>query len=184
MKTLSDIYKETSHKMRKSIEILEQELRTIRTGRASPSLVEGIKVLAYESSLPIKQVAAIACPEPNLIVIRPWDRNLIPEVEKAILKSDIGLTPSNDGVAIKLPIPLLTEERKKDLIKIVHRITEESKVSLRNIRRDAIAELKEIEGISDDAKYHGEKEIQHITDKHMEKLDKILENKEHEIMEE
>lgn len=184
MKELENLYKQTKDKMEKAIEVLRNELIKIRTGRASPGLVEGIKVDSYGTTLPIKQVASIACPEPKLIVIRPWDPNLIPEIEKAILRSGIGLTPSNDKVAIKLPIPQLTEERRKDIVKMVHKITEDSRVALRNIRREGIIELKEIESIPEDDKYHGEKEMQHITENYTDKLNELLSQKEKEIMEE
>ena len=184
MKEIEDIYKQTNEKMEKTVEVLHNEFIRIRTGRASTGLVEGIKVESYGSLLPIKQVASIACPEPRLIVIRPWDPKLIPEIEKAILKSEVGLTPNNDGVAIKLPIPQLTEERRKDIVKMVRKITEDSRIGLRNIRREEINKLKGIEGISDDDKYHGEREIQHITEKHIDKLNESLSKKEKEIMDE
>ncbi|MDI6840811.1 MAG: ribosome recycling factor [bacterium] len=170
--------------MSKTLDVLQHEFVTIRTGRASPGLVDRIKVDSYGTSLPLKQLASIACPEPRLITIKPWDRNLIPEIEKAILRSGIGLTPSNDGVAIKLPIPTLTEERRNELVKIVRKVAEESKVALRNIRRDAIAEIKELEGISEDDEHRADKEIQHITDEYTDKLEEILSRKEKEIMEE
>jgi len=182
--TLDEIYKQATKKMEKTVEMLKHELGTIRTGRASPALVEGIKVESYGTTLPIKQIASIGCPEPRLIVIRPWDRNMLPEIEKAILRSEIGLTPSTDGQAIKLPIPPLTEERRIDLIKMVKRIGEESKVALRNVRREAMAEIKRLEGISEDDEYRAEKEMQKFTDEHIEKIDETLTHKEKEIMEE
>jgi ribosome recycling factor len=184
MKELQDLYLETSQKMEKTVELLKHEFTKIRTGRASPGIVEGIKIESYGTLLPIKQVASIACPDPRLIVIRPWDSNLIPNIEKAILKSGIGFTPSNDGVAIKLPIPPLTEERRKEIVKMVHKIAEDSKIALRNIRREIISRLKEIPDISKDDKFHGEKEIQKIINKYIKEIDELVLHKEKEIMEE
>ena len=184
MKEIEDLYKKTTEKMEKTVEVLHNEFIKIRTGRASPGLVEGLKVESYGSVLPIKQVASIACPEPKLIVIKPWDPKLIPDITKAILKSEIGLTPNSDKITIKLPIPQLTEERRKDIVKMVHKITEDSRISLRNIRIETINELKEIPGISEDDKYNGERKIQHIIDKHITKLNELLSRKEKEIMNE
>lgn len=184
MKELEDLYLDTSHKMDKTVEIVKHEFTRIRTGRASPGLVEEIKIESYGTSLPIKQIASISCPEPKLIVIRPWDPNLIPEIEKAILKSGIGLTPSADKVAIKLPIPPLTDERRKEIVKMVHKITEESKIALRNIRRETIARVKLIPGISEDDEFKAKERIQEITDEYIDKLDSLLANKEKEIIEE
>lgn len=184
MKELEDLYLDTSHKMEKTIEIVKHEFTRIRTGRASPGLVEEIKIESYGTSLPIKQVASIACPEPNLIVIRPWDSNLIREIERAILKSGIGLTPSTDKVAIKLPIPTLTDERRKEIVKMVHKIIEDSRVAIRNIRRDAISKIKLIPGISEDDEFKAKEKIQKITDEWIDKLDELLAHKEKEIKEE
>ncbi len=184
MKEIEDLYNTATEKMEKTVDVLHHEFIKIRTGRASPGLVEGLKVESYGSVLPIKQIASIACPEPKLIVIKPWDPKLIPDIKKAILKSDIGLTPSIDKTTIKLPIPQLTEERRKDIVKMVHKITEDSRISLRNIRREAINELKEISEISEDDKYNGEKKIQNIIEKHITKLNELLARKEKEIMNE
>lgn len=183
MKELQDLYLDTSHKMETTVEMVKREFTKIRTGRASPGLVEEIKIESYGTSLPIKQIASIACPDPRLIVIRPWDPNLIPEIERAILKSSIGLTPSTDKIAIKLPIPPLTEERRKEIVKMVHKIIEESKIALRNIRRDAIAKIKLVPGISEDDEFNAKKKIQEITDQYIDELDEFLAHKEKEILE-
>lgn len=175
---------ETKDKMQKSVEMTIGEFSKIRTGRASPSLVEGIKVKAYDSLLPLKQVAGITCPEPRLIVIRPWDKSLISNIEKAIYASDIGLTPSNDGSVIRINVPPLSEERRKEIVKFVRKIAEEGKVAIRNVRRESIERLKKLEEISEDEKKRGEKEIQKYTDEFIENLEKVLANKEREIMEE
>lgn len=184
MTNLKDIYSDTISKMEKSLEMTVREFSRIRTGRASPVLVQGVKVNAYNSTLPLSQVAGITCPEPRLIVIRPWDNSLVPEIEKAIYKSEIGITPSTDGNVIRLNIPPLSEERRKELVKLVKRIGEEGKVSIRNIRREAMEEIKNITEISEDEKKRAEKEIQNDTDKFIEKTSNAIENKEHEIMEE
>jgi ribosome recycling factor len=184
MKELEELYAETSEKMQKTVDVLKQEFTRIRTGRASPGLVEEIKVESYGTILPVKQLASIACPEPRLIVIRAWDPNSIPEIEKAILKSGVGLTPSNDGVAIKLPIPVLTDERRKEIVKMVHGIVEESRVALRNVRRDAIGKLKSIPDVPEDSVFKGKEKLQHVTDDYISQLDQLLAHKEKEITEE
>ncbi|MBI4723140.1 MAG: ribosome recycling factor [Candidatus Stahlbacteria bacterium] len=184
MKELQDLYSDVSDKMVKTIELVKHEFTRIRTGRASPGLVEELKVESYGTALPLKQLASIACPDPRLIVIRPWDANLISEIEKAIMKSGIGLTPTKDGVVIKLPVPILTEERRREIVKVIHKIVEDSKIALRNVRRDGIARLESIDGISEDDKFKGKEKLQKITDEWIEKLSTILINKEKEIMEE
>lgn len=184
MKELQDLYSDVSEKMAKTIELVKYEFMRIRTGRASPGLVEEIKIESYGTALPLNQLASIACPDPRLIVIRPWDSNLIAEIEKAIMRSGIGLTPSKDGVVIKLPVPLLTEERRKEIVKMIHKIVEDSKIALRNVRREGIARLESISGISEDDKFKGKENLQKITDEWIEKLSTILVHKEKEIMEE
>ncbi|MDD5529380.1 MAG: ribosome recycling factor [bacterium] len=183
MGPLDEIYKNMKEKMAHTIELFKHQLGTTRTGRASTALVEGLKVDSYGTSLPIKQVASIACPDPKLIVIKPWDRNLISEIEKAILKSGIGLTPSNDGAAVKLPIPSLTEERKQGLIKLVKKFAEDSRVALRNIRRDEVIKIKAIKDLPEDDGHRGEKEIQRIMEEQIKIIDELLSKKEKEIME-
>jgi ribosome recycling factor len=183
---LKDVLSETRGKMSKAIDVLVEEMRGIRTGRASPALVERIAVEYYGTMTPLNQVATISVPEPRLLAIRPWESNLIPAIEKAILKSELGLTPTNDGKLIRLAIPRLSEERREDLIKMVGRRVEETKVAIRNTRRDAIDTLKEFEDekmISEDDFYHGRDQIQELTDDFVAEADKVGERKREEIRE-
>ncbi|MBC8588796.1 ribosome recycling factor [Paratissierella segnis] len=181
-----EIYKETEIKMSKTISVYKEELLGIRAGRANPALLDKITVDYYGQVTPLKQVGSISAPEPRLIVIQPWDSNLIPAIEKEILKSDLGLNPSNDGKVIRLIIPQLTEERRKELAKLVKKNGENSKVALRNTRRDAIDKIKKMEKnkeLSEDERKLAEEEIQKITDKYIIQVDEITKKKEEEIME-
>jgi ribosome recycling factor len=181
-----ELLKETENRMRKTVEILMSDLRTVRTGRATPALVEQVMVDYYGTPTPLNQLAVISAPEPSLLTVRPYDPQSLEDIERAILKSDVGLTPSNDGRIIRLPIPRLTEERRVDLTKRVRKRVEEGKVSLRNIRRDALDDLRELENeklISEDAFYRSKDRLQDITDRHTEEMDKISDRKQREIME-
>jgi ribosome recycling factor len=152
--------------MTKSIESLHRELSSIRTGKANPALLDNLRVDYYGQQVPLKQVASVAVPEPRFITVQPWEKNLIPEIEKAIQGSDLGLNPQNDGVLIRLPIPPLTEERRKELVKIVKRLAEESRVAIRNIRRDANERFKKLEkehDISEDVMHTKQEEVQKLT---------------------
>ena len=172
--------------MDKTIEALHIDLRAIRTGRASPALVERLQVEYYGVPTPLNQLAGTTVPEPRLLVIRPWDRNTIGIIEKAILKSDLGLNPSNDGQVIRLIIPQLTEERRRELSKQVARRVEEARVSARNIRRDAIDMLRELEKekmISEDELFEARDKVQHLTDDYVKQIDEIGKAKEAEILE-
>lgn len=172
--------------MLKAVESTRGELTKIRTGKASPALLDTIRVEYYGSTVPLKQVAGINTPEPRLITVQPWEKNLIGEIEKAILKSDLGLNPSNDGAVIRLPIPQLTEERRKDLVRLCHKLVEEGRVAVRNIRRDANDLLKKSErehDISEDQYHTAMDEVQKLTDKYISQIDEVLKNKEDEIME-
>lgn len=181
-----DLIKNSEETMKKSITFLKDELATIRAGKANPKLVDKIQVSYYGTMTPINQVANISVPDPRTIVIQPWDGNLVKDVEKAILASDLGINPSNDGKIIRLSIPPLTEERRKDLLKLVKKETENSKVAIRNIRRDAIEEFKKKEKASeltkDDLK-KAEEEAQKLTDKYIKLIDDIFKEKEKEILE-
>lgn len=182
----SNVYKESESKMQGAINTLNKELKSIRAGRANPALLDQILVDSYGAATPIEQIASVSAPEARLIVIQPWDVNLIPNIEKAILKSDLGLNPSNDGKNIRLPIPSLTEERRKDLVKLVNQNSEESKISIRNTRREAnvtIKELEKKESLSEDDKKVAENKIQKITDRFIEKVDDMSEKKEEELLE-
>ena len=180
------IFTQLQKEMDGSVNALRKELTKVRTGRASTSLLDHVSVDYYGATTPLNQLATLSAPEPRLLVIQPFDRSAMGEIEKAILKSDLGLTPNNDGKIIRIPIPALTEERRKDLVKHVKKIAEEFRVSLRNHRRLAIEHLKEAEKkkeiTADDAK-HGQERIQKITDEFIGRIDKIVKSKEEEVME-
>lgn len=180
------LYKEAEEKMSKTISVYKEELQSIRAGRANPGLLDKITVDYYGQITPLKQVGSVSAPEPRLLVIQPWDAKLISAIEKEILKSDLGLNPSNDGKVIRLVIPALTEERRKELIKVVKKNGENAKVAIRNIRRDLNEQLKKMEKnkeISEDDRKLAETEIQKITDKFIEELDDVTKKKEDELME-
>lgn len=182
---LSEILKEAEYKMKKAIEITKDELSHIRTGRASTVLVEKVQVEYYGVATPLKELANISVPEADLIIIQPWDKNCVNDVEKAIWKADLGLTPNNDGTIIRLPIPPLTEERRKDMVKIVKKEIESTKVAIRNIRREINDKIKKMEknsDISEDESKDAQKEVQELTDRHIKEADEICKNKEVEIM--
>ena len=183
---IDDIYQDTQDSMSKSIEALERELNRVRTGRASLSILDGIKVDYYGTLTPLNQMATLAVPESRLITIQPWDISVIKDIEKAILKSDLGLTPANDGKILRISIPPLTEERRKELVKLVHKICEEHKVSVRNVRRDSnelLKSLKKDGDISEDEAFKAQDEVQKITDEHVKLIDECYTNKEKEILE-
>jgi len=183
---IEDLLKETEDRMNKAVDALRDNLVTIRTGRASPALVERLPVEYYGTPTPLNQLATISVPEPRLLAIRPWDPSALADIERAILKSDLGLTPSNDGKIIRLTIPRLTEERRQELVKVVGRRVEEGKVAIRNIRRDAVEDLRELESeklISEDEFYRAKDDIQEITDKFVARMDEIGRDKEQEILE-
>ncbi len=183
---IKKICQNAEERMKKSIENLIHELAMIRTGRASLALLENVKVEYYGSLVPVNQVANFAIPEAKLIEIKPWDKSVIGEIEKAILKSDLGITPVNDGKIIRLALPSLTEERRKDLVKLVNKVGEKYRITVRNIRREEIEVLKKAEKdkqISEDDMYHGEEYVQKIVDEYIKKIDEIIEHKDKEIME-
>jgi ribosome recycling factor len=183
---MKDVLKDTKDRMQKSVESIKNEFRTLRTGRASAALFEKIRVDYYGQMTPLSQVSNISIPEARLVVIQPWDRNLIGEIEKAIQKSELSLNPSNDGKVIRLSIPPLTEQRRKDLVKVAKNTAENGRVAVRNIRRDAIDSLKELEKeklISEDERKNGEQEIQKLTDEHVKIIGELLDEKEQDIME-
>ena len=186
MLMIDDIYQETKENMGKTVAALKRELQRIRTGRASLSILDGIKVDYYGTPTPLNQMATLAVPESRLITIQPWDVSAIKEIEKAILKSDLGLTPSNDGKILRIAIPPLTEERRKELVKVIHKMCEEHKVTARNIRRDSndlVKSLKKDGDISEDEAYRSQDEIQKITDEHIKLIDECYSEKEKEILE-
>ena len=183
---IKDVLDDARERMEKTIEALQNDLRTIRTGRASPALVERLTVEYYGMPTPLNQLAGVTVPEPRLLMIRPWDRNTLGLIEKAILKSDPGMTPNNDGQVIRLIVPQLTEERRRDLNKQVTRRVEEARVSTRNIRRDAIEMLRDAEKeklIDEDDLHRGQDQVQELTDKFIKQVDEVGKAKEAEILE-
>jgi ribosome recycling factor len=183
---LPDVYQETEERMEKAVGVLIQELNTIRTGRANPSLVELLPIEYYGTMTPLQELAGISVPESRSLLIRPYDPSSLKNIEKAILKSDLGLTPNNDGEHIRLVLPTPTEERRKELVKVVGVKAEEARISIRNIRRDIIRDLRDFEDeklITEDDLHRGEERVQEITDDFVEKIDDLCERKESEIME-
>lgn len=183
---IKEVLKEAEEKMKKAISVVGSEFRTVRTGRASASLLDRVQVEYYGTLTPLNQLATVTAPESRLLMVQPWDKSILADIEKAILQSDLGLTPSNDGNVIRLPIPLLTEERRKELVKVVRGIAEEGRVAVRNIRREANESLKGMEKkheISEDDMYRAENQVQELTDKYIEEVDKVLKSKEEEITE-
>jgi ribosome recycling factor len=183
---IESVYRDSKENMGKVIEALKKELKRVRTGRASLSLLDGIKADYYGTLTPLNQLATLAAPESRLITIQPWDTTVIKEIEKAVLKSDLGLTPSSDGKIIRIAIPPLTEQRRKELVKVVHKISEEYKVSVRNLRRDAnelIKDIKKDGKISEDDAFKSQERIQKITDEHIKLVDECYKEKEKEILE-
>lgn len=183
---LKDVYKEAESRMKGAMLALEEDLSGIRTGRASPALVERLHVEYYGTPTPLVQLASINVPEPRSLLIRPFDITTLRAIERAIQASDLGLNPNNDGKTIRLNLPPLTEERRRDLVKVVHNRVEEARVAIRNIRRDSIRDMREFEQeklISEDDRERGEEELQKITDRFIEEANKVGERKEKEILE-
>lgn len=181
-----ELLRETEGQMKRTIDALESDFRGIRTGRASPALVERIQVEYYGTMTPLNQLATISAPEPQLLAIRPYDPSSLRDIERAILSSDLGLTPNNDGRLIRLAIPPLNEERRMELVKVVRRRTEEAKVSIRNIRRDTLDDLREFEKeglISEDDFYRTRDDLQELTNRYVEQVEQVQHGKEKEIKE-
>jgi ribosome recycling factor len=183
---IESIYQETREGMNKSIDSLKNEFKKVRTGRASLSILDGIRVEYYGTMTPLNQMASLSIPESRLITIQPWDVSVIKDIEKAILKSDLGLTPSNDGKLIRISIPPLNEERRKELVKVIYKKSEEHRVAVRNIRRDSnelLKGLKKDGEISEDDAFRAQDQVQKITDKHIKLIDDVCKEKEKEILE-
>jgi len=178
---IEDILKETEKDMRKSVEHFKGEIAGIRTGRASTALVEEIKVEYYGSKVPLKQLGTISVPEHNQILIQVWDANAVPAIEKAI-REELSLNPNTQGNTVRINLPPLTEERRKELARMLHKLAEEARVAVRNVRRDAKDMIEDLEGISEDEKKRALERLQKITDKYIEEINKLLEAKEEEIM--
>lgn len=184
--TTKEVLHNSDEKLKKGFESVTREFSEIRTGRASPTLVEGLHIDYYGTPTLLKQLASISAPDAHLIVIQPWDATAIIEIEKAIMKSNLGITPSNDGKVIRLSVPSLSKERRQELAKVVHKMAEEGRVSLRTIRRDAKEALEKLEKdktIAEDDKFRGIDELQKLVDKYIAKIDELLKNKEKEILE-
>ena len=183
---LEKVYSEYRGKMQKTLEMLETEFARIRTARANPAILDGVKVNYYDTPTPLKQVASVSSPEPRQLTVQPWDRSLLPEIEKAIQRAELGLTPKVEANLIRVPIPALTEERRKELAKLCGKLTEDARVAVRNIRReanDAVKKLEKDKKISEDDCKVGTKKVQELTDDFIKKLDELLHRKEAEIME-
>ena len=183
---VKEIIRDSEEKMKKAYEAMQREFHEISTGRANPSMVEGLRVDCYGSAMPLKQLASITVPDARLILIQPWDASVIPDIEKAVLKSSLGVNPVNDKKVIRLNIPELSKERREELIKVVKRMTEEGRISLRTIRRDskeAIDKLEKDKAIPEDEKFKGHDSLQKIVDSYIQKIDQTLLAKEKELAE-
>ena len=183
---LKDFLDEAKARMQKSVDATKSEFATVRTGRASPHLLDRIDVDYYGATTPLRQLAQISATEARLLTITPYDKNSIKAIEKSILESDVGLTPSNDGQIIRLQIPELTEERRRELVKVIHGIAEQGKVGIRNVRREVMHDLRELKSegeIGSDHEHRAEAELQKLTDRHVSDIDKLLAGKEEEILE-
>ena len=183
---MQQILRAADDKMKKAAHVTHEQLNGLRTGRASPAFVEGLQIDAYGTHTPLNQLASISVPEPRLLLITPYDRSTIGAIEKAIMASDLGVTPSNDGEKIRLPFPQLTEERRKELVKIAHQRAEEGRVAVRNVRRHSKDELEKLQksgGISEDDLKRAEKDLQKETDQHVHEIDQLLQHKEKELHE-
>ncbi|MSR06890.1 MAG: ribosome recycling factor [Gemmatimonadetes bacterium] len=180
---MADFTKQGREHMQKAVENTKRELATIRTGKATTSLLDTVRVEAYGNHVPLNQVASVAAPEPRLLTVQPWDKSLIVAIEKGIAASNLGLNPAHDGVIIRIPIPALTEERRKDLVKVMHKLAEEGKVSVRHGRTEAISKVKKAEHVSEDDKKKVEKEVQKLHDEAIKQIDALVKGKELEIME-
>ena len=186
MTAIEDFVNEASRKMDRSVEAAAHEFNTVRTGRASAALLDRVQIDYYGTMTPLQQLATINVPEPRMLTVQPYDPGSIKTIERAIQESDLGLTPSNDGKLIRLPIPQLTEERRKELVKVVKGLAEEGRVAVRNVRRDAMHHLKELVrngDVGDDEERRAEERVQKLTDDHVAKIDELLKRKEAEIME-
>jgi len=184
--TVKEVLHNTEEKMKKAFESMNREFHEVRTGRASPSLVEGMHIDYYGTPTMLKQLAAISAPDAHLIVIQPWDPTVIVEIEKAIMKSNLGINPSNDGKVVRLAVPQLSKERRLELAKQIHKMSEDGRVSMRTIRRDAKETVEKLEKdkiISEDEKFRGIDELQKVVDRYIAKIDELLKSKEKEVLE-
>jgi ribosome recycling factor len=183
MSTIPELTKHARELMHKAIENTRREFGAIRSNKASPSLLDLVRVEAYGNPMPLNQVAMVAAPEPRLITVQPFDKSLTQAIEKAIREADLGLNPATQGTLIRVPLPALSQERRKELVKVVHKLAEEGRIAVRHARTDAISRIKKLEHVSEDDKTRGEKDIQKLTDDHIKQIDGLIHAKEAEIME-
>lgn len=183
MSTIPEFLKQAREGMHKAVENTKKEFSGIRTSKASPHLLDVVRVEAYGSHVPINQVGMVSAPEPRMLTVQAFDKSLITPIEKAIRESNLGLNPATQGNLIRIPIPALSEERRKDLVKVIHKLAEEGRVAVRHARTDALHKIKKVEHVSEDEKTRAEKDIQKITDEHVKQIDQLIQTKEAEIME-
>lgn len=182
----SDYIKPSEERMQKSLASLKKDMSSVRAGRATPALLDKVQVEYYGSTVPLPQMASVTAPEPRLLIIQPWDKGSLHDIERALLKSDLGLTPSNDGVVIRLSVPQLTEQRRLDLTKIIRKMAEECRIAVRNVRRDVNEDIKKAEKqaiLSEDESHRLQESIQDVTDKTVAEIDRVLAQKERELLE-
>ena len=183
LKNLPDVVKQAKAAMDKAMEATRREFATIRTGKATTSLLDLIRVEAYGNQMPLNQVGSVSAPEARLLTVTPWDKNLTSAIEKAIRESDLGFNPQSQGGIIRIPVPPLTEERRRDLVKVVHKLAEEGRVAVRTRRHEVLAEIKKLDHLPEDDRKHAEKDVQKATDDHIKHIDELVKAKEAEIME-
>ncbi len=183
MSTISELSKHAREAMHKAVESTKRELTGIRSGKASTSLLDTIRVEAYGSYVPLNQVGLVSAPEPRLLTVQPFDKSLAPVIEKAIRESDLGLNPSTQGNLVRVPLPPLSQERRKELVKVVHKLAEEGRIAVRHARTETLSKVKKLEHVSEDDKTRAEKDIQKLHDEHIKQIDQVIQAKEAEIME-
>lgn len=183
MSTIPELVKQAREQMGKALESTKREFSSVRSGKASPSLLDLVRVEAYGNTMPLSQVAMVAAPEPRMLTVQPFDKSLAQAIEKAIRDSDMGLNPATQGNLIRVPLPPLSQERRKELVKVIHKMAEEGRIAVRHARTDGMAKLKKLEHISDDDRTRGEKDVQKHTDEHIKQIDTLIHAKEAEIME-
>jgi ribosome recycling factor len=183
MSTIPELVKHARELMHKAVESTKRELQGIRSGKATPQLLDVVRVEAYGSTVPITQVALVSAPEPRMITVQPFDKGLAQAIEKAIRDAGLGLNPASQGTVIRVPLPMLSEERRKELVKVVHKLAEEGKIAVRHARTDTLSKVKKLERIPEDDKTRAEKDVQKLTDEHVKQIDQLIAAKEAEIME-
>lgn len=182
MSTIPELVKHAREQMQKAVESTKKELSGIRSGKASANLLDVVRVEAYGNSVPLNQVAMVSAPEPRLLTVQPFDKGLTQAIEKAIRDSNLGVNPSTQGTLIRVPLPMLSEERRKELVKVVHKLAEDGRIAIRHARTEVLGKIKKLEKISEDDKTRGEKDVQKITDEHTKAVDQIIASKEAEIL--